>query len=71
MSRAPGSFGYNKIALFSGAFFVVMGVLFLLEQLDVISLRAAYVVPVVVIVIGIAILLGARPSARRGGSPAP
>jgi hypothetical protein len=69
MSRTRGSFGYNKIALFSGAFFVVMGVLFLLEQLDVLSLRAAYVVPVILIVIGIGVLLGARPSARRGGPP--
>ena len=69
MSRAPGSFGYNRIAFFSGAFFVIMGVLFLLEQLDVLSLRAAYVVPIILIVIGIAVLLGARSSSRRNGPP--
>ena len=46
-----------------GLIFVALGVLFLLDQLDVIDLRAAYVLPTVLIVIGVAVLvagMGAR-----------
>jgi cell wall-active antibiotic response 4TMS protein YvqF len=41
-----------------GLIFIVLGVLFLLEQLDVFDLRAAYILPVVLIVIGVTVLVG-------------
>ena len=57
--------GYDLTALIIGIFFIAMGVLFLLDQLDVIRLRAAYFIPIVLIVLGAAILIGARRPARR------
>ena len=57
--------GYDRTALIIGIFFIAMGVLFLLDQLDVIRLRAAYFIPIVLIVLGAAILIGARRPARR------
>jgi len=57
--------GYERRALIAGVFFIAMGVLFLLDQLDVIRLRAAYFIPIVLIVLGAAILIGARRPARR------
>jgi len=57
--------GYDRKALIAGVFFIVMGVLFLLDQLDVIRLRAAYFIPIVLIVLGAAILISARRPARR------
>jgi len=57
--------GYDRRALIAGVFFIAMGVLFLLDQLDVIRLRAAYFIPIVLIVLGAAILIGARRPARR------
>jgi len=47
-----------------GLIFIVLGVLFLLDQLDVIDLRAAYILPVVLIVIGAAVLLSGAASRR-------
>jgi hypothetical protein len=55
---------YNRTALIGGLIFVVLGVVFLLEQLDVFELRAAYVWPVVLIAIGVAVLLGGLSSLR-------
>jgi membrane-bound ClpP family serine protease len=55
---------YNRAALVAGLIFVVLGVVFLLEQLDVFELRAAFVWPVVLIVIGVAVLLGGLSSLR-------
>lgn len=55
---------YNRIALIGGLIFVVLGVVFLLEQLDVFELQAAYVWPVVLIAIGVAVLLGGLSSLR-------
>jgi cell wall-active antibiotic response 4TMS protein YvqF len=48
-----------------GLIFIVLGVLFLLDQLDVIDLRAAYVLPVVLIVIGVAFLVSGAASRRK------
>jgi ABC-type antimicrobial peptide transport system permease subunit len=56
--------GFNRTALIGGLIFVVLGVVFLLEQLDVFELRAAYVWPVVLIAVGIAVLLGGLSSLR-------
>jgi hypothetical protein len=44
--------------------FIVLGVLFLLDGLDVIRLRAVYVLPIVLIAAGVAILVGAAVSGR-------
>jgi hypothetical protein len=57
--------GYDRTALIAGIFFIAMGILFLLDQLDVIRLRAAYFIPIVLIILGAAILIGARRPARR------
>ena len=42
-----------------GLLFIVLGVLFLLDVTSVIDLRAAYVVPIVVIALGLGLVLGA------------
>jgi hypothetical protein len=49
----------------TGLVFVALGVLFLLEALDVFDLRAAYVWPVVLIAIGGAILASGLEASRR------
>jgi hypothetical protein len=49
----------NRTSLVAGFVFIVLGVLFLLDQLDVLRLRASYVLPVIVIVIGLVVLIGA------------
>ncbi|HEX9410155.1 MAG TPA: DUF5668 domain-containing protein [Actinomycetota bacterium] len=56
---------YNRSALVAGLVFVVLGVVFLLEQLDVFDLRPGYVWPVVLIAIGAAILASGIRSSRR------
>jgi membrane protein DedA with SNARE-associated domain len=48
-----------------GLIFIVLGVLFLLEQLDVFDLRAAYIFPVVLIVIGVTVLVGGTLTRRK------
>lgn len=48
-----------------GLIFIVLGVLFLLEQLDVFDLRASYIFPVVLIVIGLTVLVGGTITRRR------
>jgi hypothetical protein len=55
---------YNRTALLAGLIFVVIGVVFLLEQLDVYELRAVYVWPVVLIAVGVAVLVGGLSSLR-------
>ncbi|TMK83993.1 MAG: hypothetical protein E6G44_10945 [Actinobacteria bacterium] len=58
---------YNRTAMAAGLLFVVLGVVFLLEQLNVFDLRAVYVWPVVLIVLGVAILASGVAASRRGG----
>lgn len=50
----------DRIALAFGIGFVILGVLFLLDRLDVWDLKPSYVLPVLLIAIGVAILLGGR-----------
>ncbi|MGH2530394.1 MAG: LiaI-LiaF-like domain-containing protein [Actinomycetota bacterium] len=50
-----------------GVFFIAAGVAFLLDRLDVWDIRARYVLPLVLIVLGVAILLGRRSSATGDG----
>jgi membrane protein DedA with SNARE-associated domain len=56
---------YHRGSLVWGLIFVVLGVLFLLDQLDVIDLRAAYILPVVLIVIGVTFLVSGVTFRRR------
>ncbi len=60
--------GLNRRALLAGLVFVVLGVLFLLEDLEVLDLKAAFVLPIVLIVLGVAVLVGTVMESRR---PAP
>ena len=59
--------GTNRSAVIFGVFFIAAGVAFLLDRLDVWDLRARYVLPLVLIVLGVAILLGRRSSATGDG----
>jgi len=56
---------YNRGAVIWGLIFVVLGVLFLLDQLEVINLKAAYILPVVLIVIGVTFLISGAATRRR------
>jgi hypothetical protein len=58
--------GGNRSAVVWGLFFIVAGTAFLLDRLDVWTLRGRYVVPVLLIVLGAAILLGGRGWVRGG-----
>lgn len=59
----------DKVALAFGATFIVAGVLFLLDRLEVWEMKATYVLPVLLIAIGAAILLSGR--SRRPPAPPP
>jgi hypothetical protein len=50
----------DRGSLWTGAVFVVAGVLFLLARLEVIELRARYVLPALLIAVGLGVLVGAR-----------
>lgn len=49
-----------------GVFFIVVGVAFLLDRLDVWTIEARYLPPVLLIALGLAVLLGVRRSRRPG-----
>jgi hypothetical protein len=55
---------FDRGAMIAGSVFVVLGVLFLLDELNAIRLRAAYVLPVVLIVAGVVVLVGSLASGR-------
>ena len=50
----------DRVALAFGIAFVVAGVLFLLDRLDVWELRVSYVLPVFLIALGVGLLVGGR-----------
>jgi hypothetical protein len=50
----------NRSALATGAFFVVAGIIFLLEALDVWDLSLRVLGPVLLITLGVAVVLGGR-----------
>lgn len=51
----------------TGVFFLLAGLLFLLEQTGVVALRGSYLWPALLIGLGIALLAGAvAPGSRRG-----
>ena len=56
---------WHRGSLIWGLIFIVLGVLFLLDQLDVLDLKAAYILPVVLIVIGATFLVSGAASRRR------
>ena len=58
--------GGNQTAIVWGVFFIVAGIAFLLERLDVWTLRGRYILPILLIVLGAAILLGGRRWVRGG-----
>jgi hypothetical protein len=58
--------GFDRTALVAGLFFVAAGILFLLDQIEVIDLQLTYVGPILLIVLGIAVLVG---SLRRRRGP--
>jgi uncharacterized integral membrane protein len=58
----------NRTALVAGILFVALGVAFLLDALDAVSLKGAYVWPVGLILIGIAVVWGGLTSSRRRGT---
>ena len=55
----------SRSALVGGIVFIVAGVAFLLEQLDVWSLELRTLAPALLIGIGLAILVGGRPRRNR------
>jgi hypothetical protein len=59
----PG--GLDRLSLAVGVLFVVAGVVFLLDALEVWSLRADYLVPLALVVLGLVVLASALPGARR------
>lgn len=50
----------DRVALAFGVAFVVAGVAFLLDRLDVWELEVGYVLPVFLIALGVGILIGGR-----------
>jgi len=56
---------YHRGSVIWGLIFIVLGVLFLLDQLDVFDLKAAYIFPVVLIVIGAVFLVSGAATRRR------
>ena len=59
MSRGLG--GADRLSLVVGVLFVVAGVLFLLDALEVWKLRIDYLVPLGLIVVGLGVLASAWP----------
>lgn len=52
--------GYNRAAIAAGAFFVVVGAAFLLEELGVFEVNVGYVLPVLLILLGLGVLISGR-----------
>jgi hypothetical protein len=52
--------GFEPGALGFGVFFIVAGVVFLLERLGVFEIRAAVLWPLLLITLGLAVLVAAR-----------
>jgi Domain of unknown function (DUF5668) len=53
--------GADRLSLVAGVLFVLAGVLFLLDALDVWKLRIDYLVPLGLIVVGLGVLASAWP----------
>ncbi len=73
-SPPSGPDGRSRRAMAFGAFFVVMGLVFLLDELQVVDLQLSYLLPLLLILAGVGVFLGGRRRARIGpradsGSP--
>ena len=55
----------DRLSLVVGVLFVLAGILFLLDALDVWRLRVDYLVPLALIVLGLVVLASAWPSRSR------
>ena len=53
--------GADRLSLVAGVLFVLAGVLFLLDALDVWKLRIDYLVPLGLVVVGLGVLASALP----------
>ena len=64
---APGSSGWgvDRLSLVVGILFVLAGVVFLLDALDVWRLRGDYLVPLGLILLGLAVLASGWPVGSR------
>jgi hypothetical protein len=64
---APGSSGrrVDRLSLVVGVLFVLVGVVFLLDALEVWRLRVDYLVPLTLIVLGLVVLASAWPLRSR------
>ena len=62
---APGPRRVDRLSLVVGVLFVLAGVLFLLDALDVWRLRVDYLVPLALIVLGLVVLASAWPLRSR------
>ncbi len=56
--------GTNRLSLIAGVLFVLAGVLFLLDALEVWRLRVDYLVPLALIVLGLGVAASAWPQRR-------
>jgi hypothetical protein len=66
--RAPGGDGarrLDRLSLVAGVLFVLAGVVFLLDALGVWELQGDYLVPLGLIVVGLAVLASGLPVGRR------
>ncbi len=57
----------NRGSVVAGVFFILVGAAFLLQELDVWELNAVYVLPLLLIALGVAVLLGGT-GKRESGS---
>jgi hypothetical protein len=65
VSRPPGPGRVDRLSLVVGVLFVVAGVVFLLDALEVWELRADYLVPLALIVLGLVVLASGWPLRER------
>jgi hypothetical protein len=63
--RAPGPRRVDRLSLVVGVLFVLAGVLFLLDALDVWRLRIDYLVPLALILLGLVVVASAWPLRSR------
>jgi hypothetical protein len=61
VSDLPGPRRVDRLSLVVGVLFVLAGVLFLLDALEVWRLRVDYLVPLALIVLGLVVLASAWP----------
>jgi Domain of unknown function (DUF5668) len=65
VSDLPGPRRVDRLSLVVGVLFVLAGVLFLLDALEVWRLRVDYLVPLALIVLGLVVLASAWPLRSR------